>query len=104
MVNVRELSRNTSKVIDSVAKTKRPTLVTRDGRPVAALYPVESGAWEDWVLENAPEFVASMREAQEDLKAGRAITLDQYFANRQKKARPAARRRSRAKGLRTAAS
>jgi prevent-host-death family protein len=98
MVNVRELSRNTSKVIEDVAKTKRPTLVTRDGRPVAALYPVEPGAWEDWVLENAPEFVTSMREAEEDMKAGRAITLDQYFASRTKKARPTAPRRpSRAK-------
>ncbi len=97
MVNVRELSRNTSKVIEDVAKTRRPTLVTRDGRPVAALYPVDSGAWEDWVLENAPEFVASMREAEEDMKSGRAITLDQYFADRKRKPRPAAaRRRTRA--------
>ena len=96
MVNIRELSRNTSKVIGDVAKTKRPTLVTRDGRPIAALYPVESGDWEDWILENAPEFVASIREAEQDMKAGRAITLDQYFASRTKDRQATPRRRKRA--------
>ncbi len=84
MVNVRELSRNTSKVIGAVARTKQPTLVTRGGKPVAALYPVEAEDWEDWVLANAPEFVASIREAEEDLRAGRTITLDEYFARRKR--------------------
>ena len=97
IVNVRELSRNTSKVIGAVTRTKQPTLVMRGGRPVAALYPVEAEDWEDWVLANAPEFVASMREADEDLRAGRTITLDEYFAARAKKSKgstPRPRRRA----------
>ncbi len=64
IVNVRERSRNTSKVIGAVAKTKRPTLVPRGGKPMAALYPVQAEDWEDWVLANAPELVASMRGAE----------------------------------------
>ena len=89
IVNVRRLSRNTSEVLDAVARSKQPALVMRDGKAVAALYPVESEDWEDWVLTNAPEFVASMREAEEDLRAGRTITLDEYFEGRRKRARTA---------------
>lgn len=82
VVNVRELARNTSKVISEVAKSKRATLVTRNGYPVAAVVPVDADAFEDWIMANAPEFIASRRQADEDLKRGRTISLEAYFASR----------------------
>jgi prevent-host-death family protein len=76
VVNMRELSRRTSRVVDEVRSRKRPTLVTRGGRPVAALVPVDPTALEDWVLATAPEFVAGMRAADRELRGGRTASLD----------------------------
>jgi prevent-host-death family protein len=70
-VGIRELSNNTSQVVDEVATTGRPTFVTRHGKPVAVVLPVDEDALEDWVLANAPEYVRSMAEADADLEAGR---------------------------------
>ena len=75
-VNVRELARNTSKVIDDAAKRHQPTLVTRDGKTVAAVFPIDSDAMEDWILANAPEFVEGMRLADEELRQGKTISFD----------------------------
>ena len=79
-VNVRELARNTSKVIDDVSKRRRPTLVTRAGRPVAAVVPIDSDALEDWILANAPEFVEGMRLADEEMRRGQTISYDDLRA------------------------
>ena len=76
-VNVRELARNTSKVIDDVSKRHRATLVTRGGRPVAAVVPIDADALEDWILANAPAFVDGMRLADEEMKRGETAWLDE---------------------------
>jgi len=91
-VNVRELARNTSKVIDDVSKRHRPTLVTRGGRPVAAVVPINADALEDWILANSPEFVDGMRLADEDLKRGDVAWLDDRGRVLKSKPRRAARR------------
>jgi prevent-host-death family protein len=70
-VSIRELSRNPSRVVDEVTKTGRPALVTKNGRTVAALVPIDEEDLEDFVLSNAPEFVRGYREADEDLRLGR---------------------------------
>jgi prevent-host-death family protein len=76
VVGIRELSRETSKVVEGVQRTGRPTVVTRNGRLVAALVPIVEDELEDWVLANAPEFVTSLHDADEDLAAGRTTSLD----------------------------
>ena len=92
-VNVRELARNTSKVIDDVAKRRRPTLVTRAGRPVAAVVPIDADALEDWILANAPEFVEGMKLADEEMKRGETVWLDERGRLIPSKRPRAARRR-----------
>jgi prevent-host-death family protein len=84
-VNIRELARNTSKVIDDVARRHRATLVTRSGRPVAAVIPIDSEALEDWILANAPEFVEGMRLADEEMKRGETVSLDDLLAAEKRK-------------------
>jgi prevent-host-death family protein len=74
-ITIRELSRNTAGVIDDVQKSRRPALVTRNGKFVAAVVPIDEDELEDWILSNAPEFVESMEEANRDLKEGRAVSL-----------------------------
>lgn len=92
-VNVRELARNTSKVIDDVSKRHRPTLVTRAGRPVAAVVPIDADALEDWILANAPEFVEGMRLADEEMKRGATTWLDARGRFTSARPRRATRRR-----------
>lgn len=86
-VNVRELARNTSKVIRDVARRKRPTIVTRGGRPVAAVVPIDADALEDWILANAPEFVQGMRKADKELRLGQTVGMDEAFASLGEKVR-----------------
>jgi|SRR5205809_6805946 len=85
-VNVRELARNTSRVIDDVSKRHRPTLVTRAGRPVAAVVPIDSDALEDWILANAPEFVDGMRLADDESRRGKTTSFDALRRNETRRA------------------
>lgn len=55
-VSMRDLSRNASGVVDEVARTGRPALVTKHGAPVAALVPVDQSELEDLVLAKAPAY------------------------------------------------
>ena len=49
-IGIRDLSRNASQVIDRVSSTGNPMIVTKHGRPVAALIAVDPDALEDFVL------------------------------------------------------
>ncbi len=92
-VNVRELARNTSKVIDDVTHRRQATLVTRDGLPVAALVPIDADALQDWILANAPEFVEGMRLADEEARRGDTVSFDDLLAKPKRKTTTRARAR-----------
>lgn len=82
VVNMRQLARSTSQVIGRVTRTKRPAVVTKGGRPVAVVSALDPDELEDWILANAPEFVRSLRRADEDLAAGRAVRLEDFLGER----------------------
>ncbi|HEV8537186.1 MAG TPA: type II toxin-antitoxin system Phd/YefM family antitoxin [Candidatus Limnocylindria bacterium] len=90
-VNVRELARNTSKVIGDVARRKRPTIITRGGRPVAAVVPIDADALEDWILANSPEFVRGMQRADQELRRGETKGMNEVFSRLDQKRPPRAR-------------
>jgi len=69
-VSIRELGRQVSGVVNEVRTTGRPTFVTHRGTPVAVLLPLDAGQLEDYVLANAPEYVASMRDADKAIERG----------------------------------
>ena len=71
-IGIRDLSRNASHVIDQVSSTGSPMIVTKHGRPVAAVVAIDADALEDFVLATAPEYVADQRAADRDLAADRA--------------------------------
>ena len=79
-ITIRELSRNTAEVVDGVQKSGRPALVTRNGRLVAAVVPIDEDELEDWVLATLPEFVDSMREADEAFASGKTRPLEEVLA------------------------
>ncbi len=78
-VGIRDLARRASAIVRGVRETGEPAIVTDRGRPVGVLYPIDPDALEDYVLANAPEFVTSLREADEDLAAGRTVSLDELL-------------------------
>ena len=78
-VNARDLGRQTADVLDEVERTRRPMLVLRNGKPVAALVALDEDALDDYILANAPEFVASLRQADKDARAGRLRPADEVL-------------------------
>ena len=74
-VSVRDLANGASRVIEEVRTSGRPAVITKRGRAVAAIVPIDQDALEDWVLANAPEFVANMAEAEEEIAAGKRGVL-----------------------------
>lgn len=69
-VGVRDLGQRASAVVAAVEKTKQPTLVTRHGRPVAVLMPINEDDFYDYVLAHAPEYVQDMRAADAAIDRG----------------------------------
>lgn len=80
-ISIRDLGRRPSQVVDEVVRTGRPAIITRHGRPVAAMVAVDADGLEDFVLAHAPEFVRSARAADADLRAGRARPAVEVFAD-----------------------
>jgi prevent-host-death family protein len=80
-VSIRELANRTKSVVEEVTRSGRPVVVTQRGRPVVAVVPIDAEALEDWILANAPEFVASMQEADADIARGEhGEPLDEVLA------------------------
>jgi prevent-host-death family protein len=98
-VGIRQLQRDTSAVVDRVARTGRPTFVTNRGKPVAAVVPVDLEAFEDFVMANAPTFVRSMRLADRDLASGRVRPAADVFAELGVAPTPSQRRNEAVHGL-----
>jgi prevent-host-death family protein len=78
-VGIRELANRAGGVVDRVTKTGHPALITKRGRPVAALVPLDEDGLEDWVLGNAPEFTRQLKAADKDLAAGRTRPALEVF-------------------------
>jgi PHD/YefM family antitoxin component YafN of YafNO toxin-antitoxin module len=75
MIGVRELARHASSVINDIEQSKEPALITRRGRPVVYMLPVDSDEFEDFVLAHAPEYVEGMAAADTELAAGETVSL-----------------------------
>lgn len=80
-IGVRELAERASAVVAEVERTGEPALVTRRGRPVAAVVPIDVEELRDFVLANAPEFAAGRREAEAEIARGlRGVPLAEVLA------------------------
>jgi prevent-host-death family protein len=75
-ISLRELARNTSGVIQDMQASGRPALVTRNGKPVAALVPIDAAALEEWLLGRAAAFTRAAAEEDPDLAAGRTDSIE----------------------------
>ena len=78
-VSARDLARQTAEMLDELERTRRPILVFRNGRPVAALVAIDEDKLADFTLANAPAFVASLDQADEDARRGRLRRTTEVF-------------------------
>jgi len=69
-VSIRELTRNTSGVVDEVARTGRPAVITRHGAPIVAVVPIDEDELEDAVLARGSEYLSAMLAADAELAGG----------------------------------
>lgn len=69
-VGVRDLVNSGSKILDQLQDDGQPVVVTKRGRPIAVLSAIDQDAFYDFVLEQAPEFVAGRKAADEQIAAG----------------------------------
>jgi hypothetical protein len=58
----------------------RPPVVTKHGAQVAAVIPIDAGDLEDFVLAEAPRYIADMEAADADLRVGRTRNAAEVFA------------------------
>jgi prevent-host-death family protein len=68
VVTIRELSHSPGRLLERLKRG--PVLVTRSGRPMAVLHPVDEEALADFVLANAPEYLRDMRQADREINRG----------------------------------
>ena len=74
-IGVRELARHASSIINDIEQNKEPALITRRGRPVAYMLPVDSEEFEEFVHTHAPQFIEGMAAADAELAAGVTVSL-----------------------------
>ncbi len=71
---------------------KKDTLVlTRRGKPVAALVPVDSDQWEDWVVSTHPDFIEIIKRSEARYKSEGGISMDEIRRKYGVKRKPARR-------------
>jgi prevent-host-death family protein len=79
-MGIREFARHVSRYVERVERTGRPLVLTRHGKPVAAVIAIDAADLEDFVLAHAPNFVANLRDADRELAAGETQPLEQALA------------------------
>ena len=93
VVSIRDLSRNPSAVVDEVERSGRPALVTRNGKPIAALVRIDQDRLEDWLQATVgdPPIGESLEEVPEALRAsGRPVSTGKRRAGKKMSAKDAA--------------
>lgn len=81
LLGIREFSRRVSRSIETIEKTGEPVILTRHGRPVVAVIPLDAEGFEDFVLSHVPEFSLSLKAADGELERGETRTRAELFGD-----------------------
>jgi prevent-host-death family protein len=76
--NTVELKNKTNKILKEVMKGS-PVIITYRGKPAASITALKENDLEDFVLENSPMIQKLIEDAQEDIQAGKVISLREYL-------------------------
>jgi len=83
VANTVELKNKTNELLREVMKGN-PLIITYRGKPAASILPLSEDDLEDFIIENSPSIRKKILKAQEDLKAGRVISLDEYLSTQKR--------------------
>ena len=79
VANTVELKNKTNKILKEVMKGS-PVIITYKGKPAASITPLTENDLEDFVLENSPTVQKMIAEAEQDIQAGKVVSLKEYLA------------------------
>jgi prevent-host-death family protein len=91
-----EMAEATAPLSEYVRRARKgAVVVTRRGKPLAAVVPLDSDDWEDFVVSQDPGFIEVIKRSEARYKAEGGISLDQMRRKYAIKPARRSRRRSR---------
>jgi antitoxin (DNA-binding transcriptional repressor) of toxin-antitoxin stability system len=81
MANTVELKNKTNELLKRVVAGE-PIIITLKGKPAAAITPLTEDGLEDFIIENSSTIRKKLAKAEDDIKGGRVISLDDYLTGR----------------------
>ena len=81
IANTVELKNKANELLRTVIAGE-PVIITLKGKPAAALMPLTEDGLEDFIIENGSSIRKKIAKAEEDIKAGRVVSLDDYLSGR----------------------
>jgi len=81
MANTVELKNKTNELLKRVVAGE-PVIITLKGKPAAAITPLTEDGLEDFIIENSSAIRKKIAKAEEDLRAGRVISLQEYLSEK----------------------
>lgn len=83
VANTVDLKNKTNELLREVMKGN-PLIITYRGKPAASMLPLNENDLEDFIIENSPSIRRKIAKAEEDVKAGRVVSLDDYLSSLEK--------------------
>ena len=81
IANTVELKNKANELLRKVISGE-PVIITLKGKPAAAITPLTEDGLEDFIIENSSSIRKKIAKAEEDIKAGRVVSLDDYLSGR----------------------
>jgi len=81
VANTVDLKNKTNKLLADVMKGN-PLIITYRGKPAASMLPLTEVDLEDFIIEHSPKIRRKIKKAEEDVKKGRVISLDEYLSRK----------------------
>ena len=84
VANTVDLKNKTNKLLAEVMKGN-PLIITYRGKPAASLLPLTEDGLEDFIIENSPSIRKKIKKAEQDIKKGKVVSLDDYLSSSERK-------------------
>ncbi|MGI8425202.1 MAG: type II toxin-antitoxin system Phd/YefM family antitoxin [Actinomycetota bacterium] len=78
-IGVKELKTKASEILERAASGES-FVVTKRGRPLAAMVPIDADDWEDQIIQRSKAIAQDLLIADQDLAEGRATPFEEAFS------------------------